>query len=838
MSDRDAAGTRLHEHAVDRVESLIVDRPRTVIVAFLLVTVLFGTGLGSVTTSAGTQQFAEDLPSNRALEDVQTEFSPTFGEDVGSTQLIQRSNNVLSRGSMLAMLRTQHRMEQREGMRVEGVNSAAAIVARTIDPSATTTEAQIRTLEDATDSEVRAAVRENADNPAFTGTVSNDFNRESASATAAIGVVRHEVPGGLGSGAGQGGSSPLTAIQLEAQRIATTSNGDITVFGSGIIAQEFSTVITDSLLVVVPFSVLFIVFFLVAAYRELFDLLLGTVTLLLSVVWTFGFLGLLGIPFSQIMITVPPLLLAVGIDFGIHSVNRYREERVEGYGIDEAMTRASDQLLVAFLVVTGTTVIGFLANLTSDLQPIREFGVVAAGGILFTFLLFGIFLPACKVVLDRNRHRISVPTGSQQPLGTGDSKLGAVLSGGVVIARKAPVIFLIVALLFTMGAGAYATGVDTSFSQEDFLPPEETPAYYEHLPDVIEPSEYTVVSQLNFLESKFTATQGGSATIYLERRMTDPTVLEEIHRAGDDPPSSFVRDGHRAESTSIVTVIQDRAERDPEFRRLVQRNDRNGNGIPDENLGEIYDYLLDSTSSERTLQYLAEDRRSARVVYTVSADASNEEVTEDSRAVADRFRGTAIATGEIVVFKAVSDVIFESAVLSLAVALAATVVFLVAVYWVLEGRPSLGVANTVPIAVAVGAIAGSMRLLGISFNAFTATILALTIGLGIDYSVHVVHRYVDERRDTDAYTALDRTVRGTGGALAGSMLTTASGIGVLMLAVLDVLGQFGLLTALSIVYSFVASLLVLPSVLIVWDRLTAGDLDATMGAEKGRGEAG
>ncbi|MFB6234892.1 MAG: RND family transporter [Halopenitus sp.] len=838
----DATGTsgtdgRLHERAVDRVEALIVERPRTVIVAFLLVTVVFGTGLGSVTTSAGTQQFAENLPSNRALEDIQTEFSPSYGEDVGSTQLIQRSNNVLTPRAMIAMLRTQHRMQERAGMRVEGVNSAAAIVARTIDPTATTTEDQIDVLQDATDSEVRAAVRENADNPAFTGTISNDFNRKSASASAAIGVVRHEVPGGLGSGAGQGGSSPLTSIQLEAQRIASTSNADITVFGSGIVAQEFSTVIKDSLLVVVPFSVLFIVFFLVAAYRELLDLMLGTVALLMSVVWTFGFLGLLRIPFSQIMITVPPLLLAIGIDFGIHSVNRYREERVEGFDIDMAMTRASDQLLVAFLVVTGTTVIGFLANVTSELQPIREFGVVAAAGISFTFLVFGIFLPACKVVLDRNRHRISFPTGSQQPLGTGDSKLGAVLSGGVVIARKAPVIFLIVALLFTMGAGTYATGVDTSFSQEDFLPPAETPDYYEHLPDVIEPSEYTVVSQLNFLEAKFTATQGGSATIYLERRMTNPTVLEEIHRAGDDPPPSFVRDGHRAESTSIVTVIQDRAARDPEFRRLVQRNDRNGNGIPDENLGEIYDYLLESSSQERTLQYLAEDRRSTRVVYTVSADASNAETTRDARHVADRFRGTAIATGEIVVFKAVSDLILQSAIFSLMVALSGTIVFLVGVYWILEGRPSLGIANTVPIAVAVGAIAGSMRLLGISFNAFTATILALTIGLGIDYSVHVVHRYVDERRTTDAYTALDRTARGTGGALAGSMLTTASGIGVLMLAVLDVLGQFGLLTGLSIVYSFIASLLVLPSVLVVWDRLTTGDLDAPMGAERGRGDA-
>jgi hypothetical protein len=55
------------------------------------------------------------------------------------------------------------------------------------------------------------------------------------------------------------------------------------------------------------------------------------------------------------------------------------------------------------------------------------------------------------------------------------------------------------------------------------------------------------------------------------------------------------------------------------------------------------------------------------------------------------------------------------------------------------------------------------------------------------------------------------------------MLTTAFGIGVLVLAVLSVLGQFGILTALSIIYSYLVSILVLPSVLVVWDRLEGLD---------------
>jgi predicted RND superfamily exporter protein len=824
-----------YQRIVDWTDDHIVNRPGKVILAFLVVTAVFAVGLGSVSTESGTQQFAEDIPAQEALDQVNDEFNPSFGDSTGSTQLIQRSPNVLSKKSMLNMLRVQEKLEGYDSLRVSETSSAAAVVAQTLDPNATTLEQQRLALERATPSEISGAVRQNADNPRFTGTVSDDFNPTSASASATIGVVKHELTADVSSSAGQSGDSPLTPIQLKAQRIVQNSDGDITVFGSGIIADEFGTVIGDSLLIVTPAAVVLIVFFLVVAYRDLVDLLLGTFALAMAVIWTFGFLGLAGIPFNQIMISVPPLLLAVGIDFGIHAINRYREDREAGLGVNEAMRVATDQLLVAFFIVTGTTVIGFLSNLASSLPPIRDFGIVAGVGITFTFLIFGVFLPAAKVWIDTNRERLPIPVFSQKPLGREGSALGDVLSVGVIIAEKAPLVFVVAALLFSVGAAGYATGVDTSFSQEDFLPPEEVPAYLEALPEPFAPSEYTVVSQLNFLEDKFTSSQGGSVTIYLEGRMENDAALERIYRAGEDPPESFVSENRRAESTSIVTVVRSYAQEDPEFAALVERNDVNDNGVPDDNLDEIYDYLESSPVSSRADEYLAEDHRSARVVYTVSADASDREATADARTMADRFRSDAIATGNTVVFQEVSDLIFQSAVTSLALALGGTVVFLVFIYWVLEDLPSIAIANLVPIVISVASVAGTMRLLGISFNAFTATILSLTIGLGIDYSVHVVHRFIDERHETDLMTALTRTVVGTGGALMGSMFTTAFGIGVLVLSVLSVLGQFGVLTAISIIYSFVTSLVVLPSALVVWDRVVNDNPDVPMSGSADEG---
>jgi len=813
-----------YQRYIDWIDDRIIHDSRRVILTFLLVTLVFGAGLGNISTSAGTSQFATGLPAEQALEDINREFSPTFTTDTGSTQLIQKENNVLSKPAMLRMLRAQQRVQDHPEMRVTATSSAAAIVAQRLDPSAQTIETKIDAIERAPDSAIDRAVRDAAASPQFRSTVSQDFNRKSATASAAIGVISHEVPAGLSSGAGQGGSSPLTAIQQQAEfQVDSAANGAITVFGSGIVAAEFGNVIFDSILIVVPAAVIFIFLFLAIAYRDPIDLGLGLFALLLAIVWTFGFTGLAGIPFSQMLIAVPPLLLAVGIDFGIHAVNRYREELADGKGIDESMRITTDQLIVAFFIVTGTTVIGFLANFTSSLAPIREFGLVAGVGIIFTFFIFGIFLPAAKVEIDRLRERYPIPTISETPLGSEGSALGSVLRVGVTLGDAAPALVLAVLLVGSAGAGVYAQDIDTTFTQEDFLPPEETPAFLQQLPEPFAPNEYTVAGQLNFLEEKFATTQSSQTTVYVEGPMQRGSALEEIYRAGDDPPSSFSESNGRAESTSVVTIIQSYAQQDPEFRRLVERNDQNGNGVPDQNLERIYDELFASPVGDRAANYMTESRRSARITYTVEADASQAAITADTRQVADRFRMDATPTGNTVVFKAVSDLILESAITSLAVALLGATVFLMIIYRIFEGYATLGIANIIPVAVTVTLVAASMRYLAIPFNAITATILAITIGLGVDYSVHVTHRFADERATNGLRTALDRTVRGTGGALLGSMLTTVSGIGVLALALFPALGQFGVLTGLSIAYAFLASLIVLPPTLVIWDALVLGE---------------
>jgi len=718
------------------------------------------------------------------------------------------------------MLILQERIEEREDLRVVRTSSAASIVAQQLNPDATTVEAQQRAIRLATPAAIDAAVRRADESSGFEGLLSNDYNSQMASASATIGSVQHEVPAGLSTSAGAGGTSPLTDIQRSVDHIAQSSQGDFTVFGPGIISGELSRVVGDSLAIVVPAAALLITVFLAFAYRDPLDLLLGVFALIMTLIWTFGFMGLAGIPFGQMLISIPVLLLAVGIDFGIHIVNRYREERADGVEIHEAMSRTTDQLLVAFFIVTGTTVIGFGANLISDLGPIRDFGLIAAIGIVFTFLIFGVFLPSLKIIFDEKRDQLGLPTFGTTPIGSSDSLFTRGLTLGNWFAKQAPKAFFAFILITGAIAGSYGTGVDTSFSNEDFLPPEEAPGYVEALPEPFEPGDYSVTSTLNLLEDKFESTQSSSITIYIEGSLRQDDVLQQIHRANRDPPSALVSNDRRAHPESILSVIEDRRVQDPKFAQLVARNDRNGDGIPDDNLEQIYDYLLSSSARGEALNYITNDYRSTRVVFSTESDASQDEVTAAAQEIASRYRLNAVATGQTIVFAAITDVIFSSAIQSLMFALLATGIFLIVIYWFFEGVPSYGIIYIIPIMWTSAVLAGSMRFFNIPLNVLTATILSIAIGLGIDYSSHFVHRFADEYESTESiHDALNDTVRGTGGALAGSMLTTTTGTGVLALAITPILGQFGLVIALSVFISFIASVLITPPVVVVWEQL-------------------
>jgi len=819
-SDGSTTATHGEDPVTKRLNPWIRNRPWTVVAIFLIITAAFMGGfLIDTEQEAGQDQFTEDLDAVEAQEEMEDNFDRESRATGGTTAqlFIEDDRNVLSKPNLLRMLAYQDRVENEDGLRVVSSTSPASLVAQQIDPTAETPEGQYRTIDRASQREIDAAIVAADEEQGLS--VSEDFTRESASADVAILAMTFDTPS-------KAGTSDYASLQLEAGELADEIDGfdtdeNVILFADAVIDEEVFDLLTDTATVIFPATIGLILLFLLIAYRDPLDLGLGLVALVLTFIWTFGFMGYARVPFSESMVTVLPLLLAVGIDFGIHIINRYREERAAGAAIDEAMGITTGQLTAAFMIVTVTTVFSFLANLTSSIESTREFGLVAAAGIIFTFLIFGIFLPAGKVALDQFREGRRIPTFSTSPLGGEQSVLGRILPIGTRIAKTIPVIVLVSGLVLGAGAGAYGSGVETEFSQEIFFPDQDRVDQYQSLPQPFTGSEYTFITVLDYLENDFEEGFVSSVTVYVDdREVRGDRSLREIDRATTDPPDALVSSERRADSTDVLQVIETEAERNPEFDRTIRQADTNGDGVPDNDVDDVYEALLETDASEEALGSITSDRSATRIVYEVDVDADQTDATAAAQQVADEMGMDATPTGQLVVQSVVIDQITESAINSLLAAFALTAVFLMLTYRWLEGRAVYGLINLVPVVVTVGLLAGTMRWLDIALTPINAPILAVSIGLGVDYTVHFMHRFVDEfEGGADVDDALLVTVRGTGGALTGSMLTTVSGLGVLYLALIPLIMEFGLLLALGVFYAYLTSILLLPSTIVVWDRL-------------------
>ena len=112
-----------------------------------------------------------------------------------------------------------------------------------------------------------------------------------------------------------------------------------------------------------------------------------------------------------------------------------------------------------------------------------------------------------------------------------------------------------------------------------------------------------------------------------------------------------------------------------------------------------------------------------------------------------------------------------------------------------------------------------MYLAGYYLNMLTATIAAISIGVGIDFSIHFTERFREELKGSgDKQSAIKITSETTGLALFSAAITTAVGFTVIAFAPMPMFSTFGILTAIMIVLSLLMALFVLPSLLYIFAR--------------------
>ena len=612
-------------------------------------------------------------------------------------------------------------------------------------------------------------------------------------------------------------------IRTVLSEISSTSNMTYSCASLDLMSYDIDKGTFDNLALLIIFATLVVVLLLFVAFRSIKGVLFPFLSLNVALVWTYGTMNLFGMNFTALEVAVAPLVLGLGIDYAIHLQRALSDIREKVEDTAEAWMRACGKLSVPLTLAVVTTVAAFLANIISPLPPLATFGIALAFGVICAFLSSTLLIGALHVVFDNGKQ-----SKSMSPL-----RLTNLTKPLLQLHKKQQVAVLLVAIAISGASVVGAMQLETDFDLSDFVN-----------------EEMEIMSVRNDINENYDS--AGWKYVYVLMEPVDGGVIPD-----DGILLDQLRNLHsKLESNHDVVGTDDRYP-SPSYegpyivlRDAILRDESFGNSTLEIFAGDVYEKAgkevdLGSLFSELQLNYTIADPVSGktwsdRVNATVNLDGTNiahlrnevrvEATTSDeSKRVVSEFESmfgstsdegqlreslkdhaVIHVTGDLVILQQVLEGLSSSQVKSTAISLVVSFVVLL----LLTRRVLPALIVLLPVGMASLWVVGSMAVLGLKWNVLTVLVTALTLGIGIDYTIHMWRRIEWElKRQDDHWAALKTSLETTGVALMLSALTTAAGFIVLLLSPMPVIQDFGLITAVTVFFSLVLALVLLPVLL-------------------------
>lgn len=598
------------------------------------------------------------------------------------------------------------------------------------------------------------------------------------------------------------------------------------VFASQVMMEQINDSANNSMNTLLPFAFVFVVLVLLVIYRTVVETILSLLSLVIAIIWTFGIGVILGYEFNPMIIAVPILITGLVIDYGIHMVMRYREEKKEGNNSKTSTMIAISTVGGALLLTTITTAIGFLSNTFSNISVMRNFGILAAVGISSSFILMVGFLPSVIQLVDKWREKRKEGKDKKGKISKklkkhGGGLISSILSTSTDASDKHPLVVMVIVLIITSSAMYGVVNIDTTFDIQDFLPEDQSQS-----------------ENIKYISSHFNISTS-YAYIYTDQSVDNSEYLhavsDTINNTKDD---DMVMNSE--ESSSVLSVLQKYGQAQfgsPDYNNSIvtkfQKSDTDEDGIPEKKVTSLYDLLYSFGQSKNEIKnvlYKAEDGSYTKAIIKVKENANKitsnmdnakvmEDELKDDAEPLKKAGFTAKITSGSIVGQETTEELNETQLNSLIATIIIVAIILTIVFYYVHESKVLGVITTIPVTVVTIWIVGTMYLVDVPLNVMTVVITALTVGMGVDYSIHITHRFTEEKEEEDSlFEAMHNTVQNTGAALFGSAMTTIGAFGILSTSQILPLAQFGFITAIAIGYSFLVAVFVLPSALMLWAK--------------------
>jgi len=462
-------------------------------------------------------------------------------------------------------------------------------------------------------------------------------------------------------------------------------------------------------------------------------------------------------------------------------------------------------------------VVGGLAVALSAVMPT----IGAAALLVFTLLL--VALPA---LVSRRRNRRAAARGAALVHGhTGVAQGLRPVGDTVHFLAKWRVVTIPLVLFISAIAFVQATSVESGFEIDDFLS-----------------TDTDFAQSIERVTTHFPSSGEGSSLIFVKGDLTDPGNLAAIDRAVDRIATSEAGFGRNGEGDLIVGLhAADLVRMTMASPAIVeieasgpQLTDADGDRIPDTKAGvaaiykhiaangvqtpsgelaiaapDVADVFVDGGAEQATAIVIQVGSFTDATVIGPVEDTLNEVAIQLAAETDDL---SARVTGDVLTQFHSMNSFTRSMLVSLPLALLLALI----ISSVMLRSIRYALVSVLPIGLVVLGIYAFMATFGYTVNVVTATIAAIAVGVGIDFSTHFTARFREELGTTGtALEAVRRSGTGTGGALVLSALTSVLGFLVMALAPTPIFATFGALTAVMIVLSLMVALLVLPSLLVL-----------------------
>lgn len=557
-------------------------------------------------------------------------------------------------------------------------------------------------------------------------------------------------------------------------------NNIIYVAGRPIVEGTMALLGPEDMKRMVPLVLIVIAFVLYLLLRSVRAAGFTLVGVFVSTIYAFGLMAALGVPIYSVTTMIPVMLIAIGVAYGIYffnHLNQFARKNPEASRID-GLKHTIGILWKPLSMAAFTTMIGFLSLLSSQVLPIKYFGVFTAFGILTAFVLALVFLPAAVFLFG---HRIpKTKNAAKDQQSTALNRMTDQLLAGKKIA------FIITAVILVLAVG----GITRVWINSSFL-------------DNFEKDSDIVLTDA-FVNSKF----GGTSTlnVILEGDHEDvfkmPGTLELIDRMQTETMmlaevgNSFSLADYLKRMNKVMNADDEVYFRIPESREMVAQYLLlyEMSGDP-ENLNQVVNYYYDRTNV--TFQLKGDDSKTINAALDVI------------RQFEDRFSEQGIEINyagsgyKALVF---TGLILEGQVMSIAISLMLVLIILSVMFRSIRA----GLIGAVPITLTALISFGVMGLLGIPLSTTTALLSSIAIGIGIDYAIHFLQHYrMNLSGSTSQLQALYKTMGQTGKAILFNAIVVISGFLVLLFSVFPPNRTLGALVSMNMFTSLVGTLSVM-----------------------------